>query len=44
MHLDEATAITASRQLWGNDNVRGTQGTGENEWFISPAEHLWGCL
>ena len=35
--LDEAAAVTVSRKLWGNDNVRGTQGTGENEWY-TPAD------
>jgi ParB family chromosome partitioning protein len=29
-------ALRISRELWGNDNVRGTQGTGENEWFTPP--------
>jgi phage N-6-adenine-methyltransferase len=38
-HLDESNAIIFSRKLWGNDNVRGTQGTGENEWY-TPAEHI----
>lgn len=38
-HLDETAAITISRQLWGNENVRGTQGTGENEWY-TPADIL----
>src|SRR5262249_58304497 len=28
-----------SRQVWGNDNVRGTQGTGENEWY-TPGEYI----
>lgn len=37
--LDETTAVAISRQLWGNDNVRGTQGTGENEWF-TPTEYI----
>src|SRR4030095_7132782 len=31
--------IAINRQLWGNDNVRGTQGTGENEWY-TPPEYL----
>src|SRR5438034_2622391 len=30
---DEATAVTMSRKLWGNEVIRGTQGTGENEWY-----------
>jgi len=40
-HLDETTAVAFSRKLWGNDNVRGTQGTGENEWY-TPAEIIDG--
>ena len=35
-HLDESAAVTISRSLWGNGSVRGTQGTGDNEWY-SPA-------
>jgi phage N-6-adenine-methyltransferase len=31
---DEALAI--SREIWGHHNVRGTQGTGENEWCTPP--------
>jgi phage N-6-adenine-methyltransferase len=31
-------AIEISRTIWGH-NVRGTQGTGENEWF-TPPEHI----
>lgn len=38
-HLDEASAVAFSRQLWGHDKVRGTQGTGENEWY-TPADIL----
>jgi ParB family chromosome partitioning protein len=38
-HLDAPTAVAISRQLWGHDKVRGTQGTGENEWF-TPAEYV----
>jgi hypothetical protein len=34
---DEALQI--SRQIWGNDNVRGTQGTGEEEWY-TPAQYI----
>lgn len=36
-NLNEITAITINRKLWGNDKVRGTQGTGENEWY-TPAD------
>lgn len=35
--LNEASAVSVSRKLWGNENVRGTQGTGENEWY-TPAD------
>jgi ParB family chromosome partitioning protein len=35
-HLEAPEALRISRELWGNDNVRGTQGTGENEWFTPP--------
>lgn len=39
-HLDAASAIQISRQAWGNSApVRGTAGTGENEWY-TPSEHL----
>ena len=41
-HLDEASAVALSRKLWGNDNTRGTQGTGENEWY-TPADIHCGC-
>jgi len=34
--LDETSAVTMSRKLWGH-NVRGTQGTGENEWYTPAA-------
>src|SRR6267142_570407 len=33
--FDEAEAIRANRIAWGH-NVRGTEGTGENEWFTPP--------
>ena len=33
--FDEIEAIRANRLAWGN-NVRGTEGTGENEWFTPP--------
>ncbi len=36
--FDEAEALKISRFAWGH-NVRGTQGTGENEWY-TPAEYL----
>jgi phage N-6-adenine-methyltransferase len=35
----ESEALQISRQVWGNDNVRGTQGTGENEWY-TPREYI----
>jgi len=31
--FDDKKAIETSRTIWGNNNVRGTQGTGENEWY-----------
>jgi ParB family chromosome partitioning protein len=31
----EEEALQISREIWGH-NVRGTQGTGENEWFTPP--------
>jgi phage N-6-adenine-methyltransferase len=37
--LDETTAVAINRRLWGNTNLRGTQGTGENEWY-TPDEYL----
>ena len=37
-HLDEATAVKLSRQMWGHDLYR-AQGTGNNEWF-SPPEYI----
>lgn len=38
--FDEADAIQISRQTWGHSApVRGTAGTGENEWY-TPAEHI----
>jgi ParB family chromosome partitioning protein len=33
--FDEAEALRLNRLAWGH-NVRGTQGTGENEWFTPP--------
>jgi phage N-6-adenine-methyltransferase len=36
--FDEAEALRLNRLAWGN-NVRGTEGTGENEWF-TPAEYI----
>jgi phage N-6-adenine-methyltransferase len=33
--LDEAAAVEISRRFWGNRKVRGTQGTGDNEWNTS---------
>lgn len=38
-HLEAPEALRISRELWGNDNIRGTQGTGENEWF-TPLEYI----
>ena len=37
--FDDDKALQASRQIWGNNNVRGTQGTGEFEWY-TPAQYL----
>jgi ParB family chromosome partitioning protein len=38
LHLDdEVAALAISRKLWGHDKVRGTQGTGDNEWY-TPAD------
>lgn len=37
--LDEVTAVAVNRQLWGHDKIRGTQGTGENEWF-TPVDYI----
>jgi ParB family chromosome partitioning protein len=38
--FDEATALEISRETWGHDEdggpVRGTAGTGDNEWFTPP--------
>ena len=36
---DDDEALAISREIWGNKNIRGTQGTGENEWF-TPEEHV----
>jgi phage N-6-adenine-methyltransferase len=36
--FNEDQALQISREIWGH-NVRGTQGTGENEWF-TPAEYI----
>jgi phage N-6-adenine-methyltransferase len=37
--LEVPEALQLSRTLWGHDKIRGTQGTGENEWF-TPAEYI----
>jgi hypothetical protein len=37
--FDDDKALQASRQIWGNNNVRGTQGTGEFEWY-TPERYL----
>jgi hypothetical protein len=37
--LDEASALRISRDVWGHAPVRGTQGTGENEWH-TPDDYL----
>jgi phage N-6-adenine-methyltransferase len=37
--FDDQKAIEASRTIWGNHNVRGTQGTGENEWY-TPEKYI----
>jgi hypothetical protein len=31
--FDEPAAVALNRQIWGHDKVRGTQGTGDNQWF-----------
>jgi phage N-6-adenine-methyltransferase len=36
--FEDRQAFAISRQVWGH-NVRGTHGTGENEWF-TPAEYI----
>lgn len=36
--FDQAEVLQLNRLIWGN-NVRGTQGTGENEWF-TPVEYI----
>jgi ParB family chromosome partitioning protein len=48
-HLDEVAAVSLNRLIWGNDNTRGTQGTGENEWytpamFIDLARKVLGAI
>jgi ParB family chromosome partitioning protein len=35
-NLDAAEAVEISRLIWGNTIVRGTTGTGDNEWFTPP--------
>ena len=35
--LEDATQF--NREIWGNNNTRGTTGTGENEWY-TPAEFI----
>lgn len=37
--LDGGAAVEISRKLWGHENVRGTTGTGENEWY-TPGEYV----
>jgi phage N-6-adenine-methyltransferase len=39
VEFDEITALEISRQTWGHAHVRGTLGTGENEWF-TPQEYV----
>ena len=34
--FDEKKALQVSREIWGHSPVRGTAGTGENEWFTPP--------
>ena len=34
--FDQITATKLIRQIWGNGGGRGTQGTGEDEWFTPP--------
>ena len=38
-NLTVPDALAINRQIWGNDKVRGTQGTGDNQWF-TPAQYL----
>ena len=38
-NLDEEDATKLCRLIWGNANLRGTQGTGDNEWY-TPEEYL----
>lgn len=33
------SAVAPNRQLWGHDKVRGTQGTGDNQWFTPSPDH-----
>jgi phage N-6-adenine-methyltransferase len=43
LHLDEATALEISRQIWGHTKGEGNhraQGTGENEWY-TPARYIY---
>jgi hypothetical protein len=37
--FDNDEALQISRQIWGQGNVRGTQGTGDNEWH-TPQRYL----
>jgi phage N-6-adenine-methyltransferase len=37
--LDAADAVEISRVIWGNSTVRGTTGTGDNEWF-TPLKYI----
>jgi phage N-6-adenine-methyltransferase len=37
--LSKADAVEISRRMWGHDTVRGTTGTGENEWF-TPEQYV----
>jgi phage N-6-adenine-methyltransferase len=47
--IDHPTAIRMLRAIWGNETVRGTQGTGENEWYtpsryVEMARETMGCI